>query len=104
MSNAVNQESNKAWSMNTTEEWLATVEEWDWKGVEADFYRKTGTCPNCLHEMSKDLSKMNFQFGTPLITGVSIRCNCNQPHPGRPENVPDGCGFGGKGFSMPSDE
>ena len=110
----------------TSQEWLEEVDKWPWQKVNKDTWQKQGTCPRCLHTMDRMVGA-GFIFARDLIETedheeieiqkredvevkgihrmrakrVFVKCNCEDPHEGRPEKE-SGCGPRGM-FDGPSD-
>lgn len=97
MTNGTNQ---GVWNTATTSEWLDDVESWEWVKIDSSTWRKTGICKNCGHTITKDLYQVIGIVKT-MEKGIDIACNCVHNHEGRPQEISNGCGFAGTGFSPP---
>lgn len=85
------------WDYATAPEWHSDVDEWPWRARTTGEWIKVGQCPRCHHSISV-IQRGGVVAGS---TGESIpsapvrqvlaRCNCREPHIGRPEGAL-GCG------------
>ena len=112
------------WDSQPFPGWVDEVDGWPWKAIDADSWEKKGLCLRCKHEMtvpkggavaellSEDEATEalleNEDAGPFLIrlgNGRSFyaRCNCSEPHPGRPPTLEHGCGQAGT-IEPPPDE
>jgi hypothetical protein len=94
-----------SWDDNTAPDWLTQVDNWPWVHEAASrSWRKSGQCPRCHHRMDRVLALGTGPFFAEpsLPDEVSIACNCDHDHEGRPAGE-SGCGQAGI-FSPPKQE
>ena len=94
-------EKDAPWVENGYEErWEQPVALKTWDRREIGSYvdwQKLLKCPRCNHDMSvtvgpgavRDAARRGGDHAGEVVAG----CNCADPHPGRPETKPRGCGY-----------
>lgn len=113
-----------AWDSTAFPGWVETVDSWPWTALGDGAWEKHGACPRCTHAM--DASKGGLvdviateddahaemlasdDAGPFVIESLGtrnfyVRCNCHEPHPGRPPELQLGCGQAGS-VHPPPDE
>lgn len=87
----------REWSPLDEEAWLARVSAMRIDGTPKDLWLR-GPCPGCGHPIARNISPLAgaaFTGGT-QSPPIRLRCNCGQPHKGRPDDAwPVGCGAEG---------
>jgi hypothetical protein len=112
------------WDRTPFPGWLQTVGSWPWKSFGDGEWEKSGSCPRCKHDMSvmqaggvvfvesleqaheallADENAGPFHLRSTSSANFYARCNCGEPHPGRPANLKRGCGQAGS-IEPPPDE
>lgn len=87
----------RKWSPLDEATWHARVSAIRIEGKPDDWWLR-GPCPGCGHTITRNVSNL---LGAAFINGTSsppiaLRCNCEQPHDGRPQDAwPAGCGAAG---------
>ena len=72
----------------TPDGWVAEVNNWPWKKIHEDLYRKEGPCPRCGHTIKREV-----RYGMTFAL-IVFKCNCPVDHPGSGNNK--GCGAFGE--------
>ncbi len=101
----MSEEQEVPYDQTTSQAWHDTVESWNWRQLEKDQWRKSGTCPRCQHQMDIPYDASTVIFKMKKMQDQSADqayglCNCPMPHPNRPDGE-SGCGPAGY-FSPPS--
>jgi hypothetical protein len=86
------------WDDSDNQDWAKEVATWPWT-KNGDVLRVEGKCPRCRHDISREVERAEATLRLVIPAGdqdkvepVTIRCNCANTHPGRPESEPTGCG------------
>lgn len=90
---------SEAWDPAWDESWAKEVASWEWT-KDGDGWKAAGTCPRCKHSMDHVIQSGTYVPADlreavadgPTEATVTVRCNCNETHEGRPEAVESGCG------------
>jgi len=104
------------WDSNPFPGWVDAVDAWRWQSLGDGDWEKHGSCPRCTHSMDAkqgglvDLLPTEadahaemltsddagpFVIDSPAARNFYVRCNCHEPHPGRPAELQYGCGQAG---------
>lgn len=89
----------------TSDDWLAQVDQWPWIKLGEDKWKKSGQCPRCGHYMERvvwaevvfaetlnDLEGLGAERSVRHVDDrVHVECNCASSHSERPEGE-SGCG------------
>jgi hypothetical protein len=108
---------DKTWSLS----WQQAVDDWKWESLGGGDWEKSDDCPRCGHGMTV-LQQGSFSTVTlsedsvlaimveaeqgPLLSDQGkffARCDCGEPHEGRPSGITRGCGQWGE-IDPPPDE
>jgi hypothetical protein len=83
--------------VGTPPNWASGVSKFTVEGADPK-YELVGPCPRCEHKLSKNLSDMisapGYAGGAARNVEIRVKCNCDQPHDGQPDDI-HGCGAEG---------
>jgi hypothetical protein len=110
------------WNSETPPGWRASVNAWRWHPTGGGDWAKSGSCPRCEHEITiqegtfeanaVEMSE-DSRFALEVVpeaaeqadeTMTFARCNCGEPHSGRPGELAHGCGQWANIDPPPDDE
>ncbi len=104
------------WDMSEDQAWQSQVDGWPWHSLGGGDWQKSGTCLHCTHGMTvasisagvetitaPDPDKLNHrelvtaEYGSTVADADAgdqffARCDCGEPHTGRPPKLKSGCG------------
>lgn len=89
-----------AWDTAWDETWAEAVASWKWHKVDGG-WQMSGACPRCTHQISHEITIGTYTAADARTLQVAeasapepvtVECNCDGQHAGRPDDLHSGCG------------